>query len=157
MDVYTRSSKSLRAATDTALRRHGLRLGQNLLLAALWEKDGQTPGAIAATVNVMTPTIVKMANRMTTAGLLVRRRDGRDSRLVRLYLTEAGRELREPVEKELHNLELQLTAGLEPNEVATLMRLLHHVVDNTLSIVDNNLSLACEPATPDVVCDPPVG
>jgi DNA-binding MarR family transcriptional regulator len=148
MDIYMHSSKSLRAATDTALRRHGLHLGQNLLLAVLWENDGQTPGTIAAAVNVVTPTIVKMANRMAAAGLLTRRRDGRDNRLVRLYLTEAGRDLREPVEKELHALELQLTAGLEPDEVATFIRLLHHVVDNTLS-------LDCEPDAPE--CDHPVG
>lgn len=139
MDIYTRSSKSFRAATDTALRRHGLRLGQNLLLAVLWENDGQTPGTIATMLNVMTPTIVKMANRMTAAGLLVRRRDDRDSRLVRLYLTDAGRALREPVEKELHELELQIIAGLKPDEVATLIRLLHHVVDNAMS-------LNCDPA-----------
>ena len=144
MDVYTRSSKSFRAATDTALRRHGLRLGQNLLLAVLWENDGQTPGTIATRVNVMTPTIVKMANRMAAAGLLTRRRDTRDNRLVRLYLTQAGRDLQEPVEKELHSLELQLTAGLKPDELATLLRLLNHVVGNSL-----------EPVTPDDVYDHP--
>ncbi len=144
MDVYTRSSKAFRAVTDAALRRHGLRLGQNLLLAVLWEDDGQTPGTIAAKVNVMTPTIVKMANRMAAAGLLTRRRDTRDNRLVRLYLTQAGRDLQEPVEKELHNLELQLTAGLAPDELATLMKLLNHVVENSL-----------EPVTPDDVYDHP--
>ena len=149
MDVYTRSSKSFRAATDTALRRHGLRLGQNLLLALLWENDGQTPGTIATQLNVMAPTIVKMANRMTAVGLLTRRRDTRDNRLVRLYLTDAGRDLREPVEKELHDLELQLTAGLKPDEVATLVRLLHQVVDNALS-------LGGESAMPEAVCDHPV-
>lgn len=145
-----RSSKSLRAATDTALRRHGLRLGQNLLLAVLWENDGQTPGTIAAAVNVMTPTIVKMANRMATAGLIVRRRDERDNRLVRLYLTDAGRDLREPVEKEMHDLELQLTAGLEPDEVATFIQLLRHVVDNTLRLaVDSTVDPECEHDTHD--------
>jgi len=147
MDVYTRSSKSFRAVTDTALRRHGLRLGQNLLLAVLWENDGQTPGTIAAKVNVMTPTIVKMANRMAAADLLTRRRDTRDSRLVRLYLTDAGRGLREPVEKELHDLELQLTAGLEPDEVAILVGLLQRVVGNALSVGG---------VTPDDVYDHPV-
>jgi DNA-binding MarR family transcriptional regulator len=145
MAVFTRSSKSFRAATDTALRRHGLRLGQNLLLAVLWENDGQTPGTIATKVNVMTPTIVKMANRMAAAGLLTRRRDTRDNRLVRLYLTQAGRDLREPVEKELHSLELQLTAGLEPDKVATLIQLLNQVVENSL-----------EPVTPADVYDHPV-
>jgi len=148
MDIYTRSSKSFRAATDTVLRKHGLRLGQNLLLAVLWENDGQTPGVIASKVSTTTPTIVKMANRMAAAGLLVRRRDKRDSRLVRLYLTEAGQDLREPVEKELHNLELQLTAGLEPDEVTTLIRLLHRVVNNALS-------LDCDSSDPDAVCEPP--
>ncbi|MFI7601293.1 MarR family winged helix-turn-helix transcriptional regulator [Actinoplanes sp. NPDC049681] len=144
IDAYMRSSKTFRAVSDAALRRHGLRLGQNLLLAVLWENDGQTPGTIAAEVNVMTPTIVKMANRMTAAGLLTRRRDEHDSRLVRLYLTDAGRDLREPVEKEMHNLGQQLTAGLEPDEVATMIRLLHRVTAN---------ALGSESATHEVECD----
>lgn len=130
LDVYTRASKSFRAVTDTALRRHGLHLGQNLVLAALWESDGQTPGAIAAAVDVTTPTIVKMANRMTTAGLVTRRRDDRDNRLVRLYLTDAGRALREPVEKELRALEQQLTADLSADELHALMASLSRVADN---------------------------
>ncbi|MCV7406398.1 MarR family winged helix-turn-helix transcriptional regulator [Mycobacterium marseillense] len=53
----------------------------------------RTPGEAAAAVHVKTPTIVKMAARMTAAGLLVRRRDGHDSRPVRLWLTNKGRSL----------------------------------------------------------------
>jgi DNA-binding MarR family transcriptional regulator len=136
MDVYTRASKSFRAVTDVALRRHGLHLGQNLVLAALWEHDGQTPGAIAARVNVTTPTIVKMANRMTTAGLLVRRRDERDNRLVRLHLTDDGRALQKPIEEELGNLEQQLTAGLTDAEMRELMSSLSRVADNASALGD---------------------
>jgi len=33
-DEYTRASKTFRAVTELALRRHGLHLGQNLVLAA---------------------------------------------------------------------------------------------------------------------------
>lgn len=138
MDVYTRASKSVRAVTDTALRRHGLHLGQNLVLAALWESDGQTPGAIAAAVNVTTPTIVKMANRMTAAGLLTRRRDERDNRLVRLYLTDAGRALRGPIEEELRGLEKHLTAGMDEDEVRRLMESLVRVADNAHSLGDES-------------------
>lgn len=130
LDVYTRASKAFRGATDTALRRHGLHLGQNLVLAALWEEDGRTPGAIAAAVHVTTPTIVKMANRMTAAGLLTRRRDTEDNRLVRLYLTDAGRALQEPVEQELLLLEKRLTAGLSGEEVRGLLAALTRVSDN---------------------------
>ncbi|WP_225849143.1 MarR family winged helix-turn-helix transcriptional regulator [Streptomyces sp. HPF1205] len=134
MDVYTRASKAFRGVTDTTLRRHGLHLGQNLVLAALWEEDGQTPGAIATAVHVTTPTIVKMANRMTAAGLLTRRRDDRDNRLVRLYLTDAGRALREPVEEELRLLEKQLTAGMGEEEIRDLMAALTRIADNAQSL-----------------------
>ncbi|MFE1886223.1 MarR family winged helix-turn-helix transcriptional regulator [Streptomyces diastatochromogenes] len=140
MDVYTRASKTFRAVTDAVLRRHGLHLGQNLVLAALWEQDGQTPGAIATRVNVTTPTIVKMANRMTTAGLLTRRRDEKDNRLVRLYLTDEGRALQEPIEKELGNLEQQLTAGLTDAEVQELMNSLARVADNAEALGDEGAS-----------------
>ncbi|MCX4800048.1 MULTISPECIES: MarR family winged helix-turn-helix transcriptional regulator [unclassified Streptomyces] len=136
MDVYTRASKTFRAVTDAALRRHGLHLGQNLVLAALHKNDGQTPGAIAAAVNVTTPTIVKMATRMTAAGLLTRRRDDRDNRLVRLYLTDEGRLLHEPVEQELLELEQHLTKGISLDEVRHLMDILTRVADNAQALGD---------------------
>ncbi|MGW4379605.1 MarR family winged helix-turn-helix transcriptional regulator [Kitasatospora sp. NPDC004531] len=116
LDLHGKTSKAVRALADGAMRRHGLHLGQNHLLAALWERDGRTPGEIAAAVNVTTPTVVKMATRMATAGLLTRRPDDRDNRLVRLWLTDAGRALREPVEAERLAMEQQLTADLTPTE-----------------------------------------
>ena len=46
--LFTRSSKLARAAADEAMSRHGVRVGQNLLLEVLWETDGLTPGELAA-------------------------------------------------------------------------------------------------------------
>ena len=48
---------------------------------------------MAGALKVTTPTIVKMANRMTETGLLTRRGDPDDNRLVRLWLTDKGHEL----------------------------------------------------------------
>ncbi|MFB4302773.1 MarR family winged helix-turn-helix transcriptional regulator [Actinomadura sp. NTSP31] len=121
LDLHGRTSKALRAAADEGMRRHGLHLGQNHLLAALWERDGRTPGEIAAEVNVTTPTVVKMATRMAAAGLLTRRRDERDNRLVRLWLTDQGRALREPVEAERRALEEAVLADLTAAEREHLM------------------------------------
>jgi DNA-binding MarR family transcriptional regulator len=129
-DEYTRASKTFRAVTELALRRHGLHLGQNLVLAALADRDGQTPGEVAAAVHVSTPTIVKMANRMAEAGLLTRRRDDFDKRLVRLHLTPAGRRLRRPVDSELELVDQRLTEGLTKTERRTLLTLLAKVSDN---------------------------
>jgi len=121
LDLHGRTNKALRAVAEARMRGHGLHLGQDHLLALLWEQDGRTPGEIAAALNVTTPTVVKAATRMTAAGLLVRRRDDRDNRLVRLWLTDAGRALREPVEAERRQLEAQVTADLTDLEREHLM------------------------------------
>ena len=135
IDVFTRTSKVMRAAIETSLRRHGLHLGQNRVLDELGAQDGQTPGGIAATLNATTPTIVKMATRMTTAGLVVRRRDEVDNRLVRLYLTEAGRALKKPVDDELSQLEAIVTAGLTEDERRILITALDKVTANALTLM----------------------
>jgi DNA-binding MarR family transcriptional regulator len=116
LDLHSKTTKALRALAEAAMQRHGLHLGQNLLLAALWERDGRAPGEIAATLRVTPPTVVKMATRMTKAGLLTRRRDDRDNRLVRLWLTDAGRALQEPIEGERRLMEEKVTAGLTRTE-----------------------------------------
>jgi DNA-binding MarR family transcriptional regulator len=124
LDLHGRTSKVLRALADAAMRRHGLHVGQNYLLAVLWERDGSTPGEVAAALNVTTPTVVKMADRMTAAGLLTRRRDDRDNRLVRLWLTDAGRALQKPVEAERRLIEEKVTADLTETERASLLNAL---------------------------------
>ncbi|MDR8411245.1 MarR family transcriptional regulator [Nonomuraea sp. 3-1Str] len=116
LDLHSKMSKALRAAADTAMRRHGLHLGQDHLLAVLWREDGRTPGEIATALNVTTPNVVKAATRMAAAGLLTRRRDDKDNRLVRLWLTDAGRALQEPIEKERRSIEEQVTADLTQSE-----------------------------------------
>jgi MarR family transcriptional regulator, organic hydroperoxide resistance regulator len=124
LDLHGRTSKALRALTEAEMRRHGLHYGQDLVLAVLWERDGRTPGEVAAALHVTTPTIVKMATRMTAAGLLTRRRDERDNRLVRLWLTEAGLALKEPVLAARQSLEDKVTAGLSEAERRRLLTML---------------------------------
>jgi MarR family transcriptional regulator, organic hydroperoxide resistance regulator len=127
---FTRSAKLMRGAADLSLRRHGVRVGQNLVLEALWERDGLTPGAMAERLHVTTPTVVKMANRMEAAGLLTRRRDAADSRLVRLHLTERGKAVQLAVERELAMLEERATTGLGEDERRCLLAALERIVHN---------------------------
>ena len=116
LELHSKTAKALRAAAEATVRRHGLHLGQDHLLATLWERDGRTPGEIAAAVNVTTPAVTKVATKMAEAGLIVRRADDRDNRLVRLWLTDAGRALREPIESARRSLEDAVTADLTEAE-----------------------------------------
>jgi DNA-binding MarR family transcriptional regulator len=76
-----------------------------------------------------------MATRMSATGLLVRRRDEHDSRLVRLWLTDAGRALREPVEAERRSLEDKITAGLTETELRQLMAALGKVYESARELL----------------------
>jgi DNA-binding MarR family transcriptional regulator len=143
LDLHGNTNKAVRAVAEARMRRHGLHLGQDHLLAVLWERDGATPGQIAAALNVSTPTVVKAADRLTAAGLLTRVRDERDNRLVRLRLTDAGRALREPVEQERRRLESEVTADLTDTERELLLRALEKVRGSALRL------LAADPTNAD--------
>ena len=128
--LFTRASKLMRGAADEAYSRHGVRLGQNLVLAALADEDGLTPGELAERLQVTTPTIVKMATRMEAAGLLSRRRDPKDARLARLYLTDRGRAVHGPVEEERLRLQERAIAGLTEAQRRELEVALAQVIRN---------------------------
>ncbi len=124
LDLFGNTTKLVRAVTDAALREHGLRLGQDHLLATLWRRDGQTPGEIAVALRVTTPAITKGATVLEKLGLLERRPDERDNRLVRLWLTEKGRALQVPVKEKRRQIEERLTSTLSSGEVKALARTL---------------------------------
>ncbi|MFI0409540.1 MarR family winged helix-turn-helix transcriptional regulator [Actinomadura sp. 3N508] len=127
--LAARAHKVLRAASDAAMSRHGVRAGQNLLLESLWAEDGLTPGQLATRLGLTTPTIVNTATRMETADLVVRRRDPSDARLVRLYLTAKAREVRAPIEAERRRLEERVAAALTEEERRCVRSALKKIID----------------------------
>jgi MarR family transcriptional regulator, organic hydroperoxide resistance regulator len=128
--LFTRAAKLMRGAADVGMSRHGVRVGQNLVIDVLMVDDGLTPGELAERLHVTTPTIVKMATRMEAAGLVTRRRDERDARLVRLYLADRARSRHALVEAELKRLQKRATAGLTADERRHLESALTKVIRN---------------------------
>jgi DNA-binding MarR family transcriptional regulator len=128
--LFTRASKLMRGAADAGMSRHGVRVGQNLVIDALAAEDGLTPGELAQRLHVTTPTIVKMATRMEAAGLLTRRRDEKDARLVRLHLTDRARSLDSRIDEELGRLEERATANLTREERRHLESALTKIIRN---------------------------
>ena len=117
-------------AADAVYRRHGVRLGQQYLLMCLWGRDGLTPGEIAATTGLATPTVTRSATRMAASGLLRREPDPVDGRLVRLWLTDEGRRLRRVLNAEISQLSERALAGLSDAERESLVAMLHRIRAN---------------------------
>lgn len=134
LDLHGQTNKLVRGLAEEVMRRHGIHLGQDHLLAALWERDGQTPGELADGAGVSTPAVVKMADRMSAAGLIRRTRDVHDNRLVRLWLTDKGSALQEPLQAERQALEEALTAELSLDQKARLLDALRTVHRTALAL-----------------------
>jgi MarR family transcriptional regulator, organic hydroperoxide resistance regulator len=126
--LFTRASKLMRSAADEAMSKHGVRVGQNMLLEVLWENDGLTPGELAGQLQIATPTVVKSVNRMAATGLLTRRPDPADARLVRVYLTGHGRAVRGAIERERDDLEHRATAALTEAEHTAVLSALRKMI-----------------------------
>ena len=126
--LFTQAAKLLREAADEAMSRHGVRVGQHIVLSVLWEQDGLTPGEIARRLGAATPTIVNTATRMEEAGLVVREPDPADARLVRLHLTPRAQSAREPVRDARAALERQATASLTAAELNHLRSALTKII-----------------------------
>jgi MarR family transcriptional regulator, organic hydroperoxide resistance regulator len=101
-----------------------------MVLLHLWQRDGLTPSELAGALGVEPPTVTNMLIRMERAGLLERCRDSRDARCTRVYLTEQGRELREPVERHWEAVEERALAGVTAEEQVSLRDLLARLHDN---------------------------
>lgn len=78
---------------------------QYLTLMVLWEHDGATVGEIGHHLGLDSGTMTPLLKRLDVAGWVVRQRDTRDERRVRVYLTAAGRSLGERA-AEAHHLAL---------------------------------------------------
>jgi len=69
----------------------GLTMLQVRMLFLLLEEDGQCAGALAEAMRVPASTVTRLSDRLVGQGLIVRREDPEDRRMVRLYLTGEGR------------------------------------------------------------------
>src|ERR1700759_1345945 len=118
---------ALGQASARVFARHGVSEGHQSVLRRLWREDGLTPGQIARQLGLATPTVTRAATRMEAAGLLRREPHPSDGRLVRLVLTDRGRELEQVIGPEMRALSEQTLAGFSAEERSELIRALRRM------------------------------
>lgn len=120
-------SRRLKSEAQRRLAKHGVHSGQQFILGCLWERDGLTPGEIAARINVEAPTVTRAVRRMMASGLLRANADERDGRRVRIWLTQKGERLRHVVPEITHRLEEDALASLNESERKQLIDFLERI------------------------------
>jgi DNA-binding MarR family transcriptional regulator len=114
----------------------GLYRGQPFLLAVLWESEGITHSELARRMHVSPATVTNMIKRMEKGGLLERRPDAEDQRVSHVYLTDAGRAIRERVDQRWRELETQVFGSFSEEEQEILAALLERVRTELIKLHD---------------------
>ncbi len=115
-----------------ALHELGLYRGQPPLLSALHRQEGLTQSELAAGLHVTAATMTKMLQRMEKAGWLQRNPDSDDQRVMRVYLTEAGRAIQGEMLAVLQELDSKSLLGFTTEERVLFRCFLLHARDNLL-------------------------
>jgi DNA-binding MarR family transcriptional regulator len=126
--LLVRVAKVHRGLVAQGLAELGLHTGQELVLVQLWQEDGLRNSELARRLGVAAPTVTKVLSGMERTHLLTRRADSDDARASRIWLTERGRSLREPVEQLWQAVEHTLVRDLDRSERELLARALARIL-----------------------------
>ena len=105
-------------------REVGLSAATWFLLSMLIEEDGISQGEVSHRFEVDPSRITRLAQRLQDEGLLRRKRDPEDNRVVRLYITEEGRLLIEDCQERRERFESRFRREFSTEELAEFRRAL---------------------------------
>ncbi len=124
------AAKAYRQRSANVLGQLNLHPGQDQILKALAESDGQTMGALANTLSVQPPTITKMVARLGAQGLVERRQSQNDGRSSSVYLTDQGMLLIADLDKRLKQMEKAALKGLDNKDRKRIRKALRQLERN---------------------------
>lgn len=132
--IFANVSHLHRMRIHQLLESHGLYRGQPQLLRELWHEEGLTQTDLAARLQITPATVTKMLQRMEKAGFIHRKPDPDDQRVSRVFLTEAGRAVKDEVDAVFQRLERETFANLSEADQQQLRRYLLQLRENLLQV-----------------------
>jgi DNA-binding MarR family transcriptional regulator len=108
-------------------REVGLSAATWFLLTMLIDEDGISQGEVSQRFEVDPSRITRLAQRLEKEGLLRRKRDPEDNRVVRLHATEEGRLLIESRQERCEGFEDRARREFSPEELAEFRQALRVV------------------------------
>ncbi len=95
----------------------GLGKGQPPILKYLSMNDGCKQSEIAQREHITAATTTVMLQTMEKNGLIERRSDQKDLRIMRVYITEYGREVLKKSDEAIERMELEIYEGFTDEEI----------------------------------------
>lgn len=106
--------------------------GARAILSMIATSDGLCQRELVKMTHLRPPTVSVILQTMEEAGMVERRSDAEDRRIIRVYLTEFGRSTDERMIERIQKGNAIALSGLSEDEVAQVMTLLRCIRDNLL-------------------------
>ncbi len=112
------------------LEPYGLTPFHWVVLCCLWEEDGLPTSTLGERLQQVGGTLTGVLDRMEQRGLIQRARDTRDRRIWRIWLTEAGKQLREELPPVAIALREQAFEGVSDPDREQFSKILDQAIAN---------------------------
>lgn len=129
-ELLVQFAQAYRALSNQLMDQIDMQRTQAMVLCKLFAQDGMTQSEIAQKLAVQGATITDILQRMEEAGFIHRLRDPEDNRLVRVYLTDLGREKERFIMEQFLKLENTVFSGFKESEKAQLRQYLNSTLSN---------------------------
>ncbi|HEY7438801.1 MAG TPA: MarR family transcriptional regulator [Acidimicrobiia bacterium] len=133
--------KLIHARFDANLAEQGSSFATWIVLRYAIE-GGFSQRQLADEMRIEAPTLVRRLDRMERDGLVERRRDPNDRRVVRIHVTRAGKQLHDKLLRVVIASNEELRSLLSADEERVLQGLLHRVYDHYTT--DEGIASAAE-------------
>ncbi len=103
-------------------------------LSLLIVQDGMTIGTMSQKRGVDAPTVTGIITRLEQNGLLERRHNREDRRVVKIYLTDEGRDISTTMVTKVEQFNQSMIRGFSKDELEHFMEQLQQIISNVSEI-----------------------
>jgi DNA-binding MarR family transcriptional regulator len=128
--LLNRAGARIAIAFGEEMRPLGASLQIWRVLAALREKDGRRMGDLSQTTSIEVSTLTRLVDSMEEKGLVARRRDPDDARVVALHVRAAGKRLTKRILPIAERYESVALEGFSAREAELLRQALRRLYAN---------------------------
>ncbi len=127
MHLFMHIGKLLNDRLRSSLSEHGIHFGQARILVSLMHHGELTQRTIGQGLHIKPATVTNMVKKMDASGLIDRRRDANDDRIINVTLTLKGKEAAALAVSVMEQIENDIRSELSRKEIDILRHPLERI------------------------------
>lgn len=128
--ILLKFSNAYQQTYEKLINQVGLHTGQAQVLMVLWGRDGLSQAEISRLLDVSTPTVNLLVSKLQNKKFIKCKKCSKDKRLMRVYLTKKGLDVRDDAELQVKKIEDLILKDFSDTEKVLVLMLLEKIKKN---------------------------